>query len=203
MKHIVTIILFGAIWGLLEATLGGVLHLARLPITGTIMASIGFAILFAALRAGVKPANLATIALVAASFKFLDAPLLGMPVLDRTILNPAMAIASQGLGCALFLRKSSIDAPGWQLGGKFLGAAAFSVMAFNAVSVWGFGWQTFQSAHMLRTMLVHVPLIALAATALSELLVDRLHFNLRVGWQTAAVVGTITLMFASKMIIRQ
>ena len=55
MNKIITIILFGAIWGLFEATLGGVLHIAHLPFTGTIMASIGFTILYCAMRAGAKP----------------------------------------------------------------------------------------------------------------------------------------------------
>ena len=46
---LVGILLFGSIWGLLEATLGGFLHLVIFPNKGAIMSGIGIAIMASAL----------------------------------------------------------------------------------------------------------------------------------------------------------
>jgi hypothetical protein len=201
MRHLITIILFGAIWGLFEATLGGVLHIARLPFTGTIMASIGFTILYSALRAEAKPSHLFAMALIASSFKFLDAPLFGLPLLDRTIVNPAVAIASQGLACAVVLRRSSLH-EGWgMLSLRFLGAAAIATVVFNGVSLGAFGWETNQTKHALSTALIHVPIMAIASTALSRGLVDRVRLHMSTVWQATAAAGAVVLTLAAKIFI--
>ena len=44
-RLIVGVAVFGSIWGLLEATLGGFLHLIIFPNKGAIMAGIGMAII--------------------------------------------------------------------------------------------------------------------------------------------------------------
>ena len=46
---IIGILVFGSIWGVLEATLGGFLHLIIFPNKGAIMAGIGVAIMSSAL----------------------------------------------------------------------------------------------------------------------------------------------------------
>jgi hypothetical protein len=199
MRHLITIILFGAIWGLFEATLGGVLHIAHLPFTGTIMASIGFTILYSALKAGAKPAHLFAVALIAASFKFLDAPLFGLPLVDRTIINPAVAISSQGLACAVVLRYGSLH-EGWpKLSLRFLAAAAIATVIFNGVSLGLLGWETNQTKHALTTALIHLPIMAIAATALSRVLVERVHLHMSACWQATAAAGAIVLTFAAKI----
>jgi len=199
MKQLITVILFGAIWGLFEATLGGVLHIAHLPFTGTIMASIGFTILYSAMKAGVKPSQLFAVALVAASFKFLDGPLFGLAFLDRTIVNPAVAISSQGLACAVVLRRRALDEGALALGLRFLGAAAISVAVFNGVSLGAFGWETNQTKHALTTALIHLPLMAAAPTALSRILVDRVQISVSAVWQATAAAAAIALTFAAKI----
>ena len=202
MKQLITIILFGSVWGLFEATLGGVLHIAHVPFTGTIMASIGFTILFAALRAGLSPAHLFAVASVAAAFKFADSPLFALPLLDRTIVNPAVAIASQGLACALILRRVSIDEGAPRLALRFLGAAAISVVVFNGISLGAFGWETNQTKHILRTALIHLPIMAIAATAMSQAIVKQVHLRLSTGWQATIAAGLVAMTLASKFIIR-
>lgn len=201
MTTIITIILFGSIWGLFEATLGGVLHIARVPFTGTIMASIGFTIMFAALRGGLKPAHLFAVAGVAAAFKFVDGPLFSLPIFDRTIVNPAVAIASQGLACALILRRASIEEGAPRLALRFLGAAALSVVVFNGVSLGAFGWETNQTKRILATALVHLPIMAIAATAMSQLIAKRVSVDMSTTWQATAAAGAIALIFASKIIL--
>ncbi len=200
MNRIITILLFGSIWGLFEATLGGALHMARLPFTGTIMASIGFSVLYGALRAGLKPSQLFAVGLVAASFKFLDSPLFGLMPLDRSIVNPAIAIATQGLACAIVLRKRSL-AEGWTvLGLRFLGAAAISVVAFNAISAGALGWQTNHTKDILSTALIHLPLMAAISTALSRAVAGRVRLSLGAGWQAAATACAIALICAVRLL---
>jgi len=201
MKQLITILMFGAVWGLIEATLGGALHLVRLPFTGTIMASIGFALLYGALRAGARPYHLFAVALVAAAFKFADGPLFGLPFLDRTVVNPAVAIASQGLACAFVLRPGSISERSLALGLRFLCAAAVSVVAFNAVSIGAFGWETNQSKNMAVTALIHLPIIALASTVLARTVVERLSVETSLRWQTAAAATACTLALVTRFLI--
>lgn len=104
MKTIFKIAIFGAAWGLIEAVIGGALHAIRVPYTGLIMASIGFSILYIALRSGVKPAQLFGVSLTAASLKFLSAPIFSIPLMQRCIVNPAVSIAMQGLCFSLVAR---------------------------------------------------------------------------------------------------
>jgi len=46
-SFIIVVLLFGSLWGVLEATLGGALHLLHLPFKGQVMANIGFFIMAA------------------------------------------------------------------------------------------------------------------------------------------------------------
>ena len=96
-RVIIGILVFGSIWGLLEATLGGFLNLIIFPNKGAIMGGIGIAIMGAALAIYRKPAMLPGIGIVAASFKWLNAWLLFVPVSAIHIVNPAMAIFLESL----------------------------------------------------------------------------------------------------------
>ena len=106
MRHslfylIIGILVFGSIWGLLEATLGGFLNMIIFPNKGAIMGSIGMAIMGAALAIYRKPAMLPGIGIVAASFKWLNSWLLFVPVSAVFIINPAMAIFLESLAFSL------------------------------------------------------------------------------------------------------
>lgn len=98
---LVGILVFGSIWGLLEATLGGFLHLILFPNKGAIMAGIGVAIMASALAIYKKPAMPLGIGVVAASFKLLDVWLFALPVGSIHIINPAMAIIFESLAISL------------------------------------------------------------------------------------------------------
>ncbi len=105
---IIGILVFGSIWGFLEATLGGFLNLIIFPNKGAIMSGIGVAIMASALAIYRKPAMLPGIGIVAASFKWLNAWLLFVPPLAVQIINPAMAIFLESLAfsaVAAFLMK--------------------------------------------------------------------------------------------------
>lgn len=91
------IIAFGSLWGALEATLGGMLHLVNFPYTGVIMANIGFTIMAAAVAVYKKPSILPGIAFIAASFKLLAVLLLSMSPFAQKVVNPAVAIILESL----------------------------------------------------------------------------------------------------------
>ena len=98
---IIGILVFGSIWGLLEATLGGFLHLIIFPNKGAIMSGIGVAIMASALAIYRKPGMLLGIGIVAASFKLLNVWLLFVPIGAIHIINPAMAIIFESLAFSL------------------------------------------------------------------------------------------------------
>jgi hypothetical protein len=94
---IIGILVFGSIWGLLEATLGGFLHLIIFPNKGAIMGGIGVAIMASALAIYRKPYMPLGIGIVAALFKLLDVWIFALPIMSIHIVNPAMAIIFESL----------------------------------------------------------------------------------------------------------
>jgi len=98
---IIGILVFGSIWGLLEATLGGFLNMIIFPNKGAIMSGIGVAIMSSALAIYRKPGMALGIGIVAASFKLLNVWFLFVPISAVYIINPAMAIIFESLAFGL------------------------------------------------------------------------------------------------------
>ncbi len=98
---IIAMLVFGSIWGFLEATLGGFLHMILFPNKGAIMSGIGVAIMASALAIYKKPSMTLGIGIVAASFKLLDVWIFLLPITSIHILNPAMAIIFESLAFSL------------------------------------------------------------------------------------------------------
>ncbi|MBC8526773.1 MAG: hypothetical protein ISS28_01895 [Candidatus Cloacimonetes bacterium] len=102
------ILIIGSIWGFIEATLGMVLHIIRLPFTGAILASVGMCFMYYGWKFDGSKMPVA-IAFVAASFKVFDSLFLGIPFITPMIFNPFVSIIAEGLlfsGVAyLFLEK--------------------------------------------------------------------------------------------------
>jgi hypothetical protein len=135
-RIIIGILVFGSIWGLFEATLGGFLNLVLFPNKGAIMAGIGMAIMGTALAIYRRPAMLAGIGIVAASFKLFNAWLLFVPLNAVQVINPAMAIIFESLAFALiaaFLMKrittSSLAGIGAGALAGFISATAYVYFA--------------------------------------------------------------------------
>lgn len=98
-------LVYGALWGLGEATLGHLLHLARVPgLPGLVMAP--FAVLvMARTAAAAKPHAAGAVflaGLVAASFKLLDLFVPGTDV--SALVNPIQAILLEALAGALWVK---------------------------------------------------------------------------------------------------
>jgi hypothetical protein len=138
IRVIIGILVFGSIWGLLEATLGGFLNMIVFPNKGAIMGGMGMAIMAAVLAIYRKPAMLPGIGIVAASFKWLNSWLLFVPASAVFIINPAMAIFLESLAfglvatCLMYRIEKNVYVGAW---GAFL-AGIMSVTAYGYFSVY-------------------------------------------------------------------
>ena len=102
-RTLFAVLLYGSLWGILEATAGAVLHLSMLPYTGAVMANVGFFVMAAAASSTVRPRFLPLMGLVAALLKVMDAFILAVPPWERMIVNPAVAIILESLAFTLVL----------------------------------------------------------------------------------------------------
>ena len=101
VSAIVGIVLFGSIWGLVEATLGGALHLVHFAYKGAITGGIGMAIMATFVVMYRRPKLVFCIAVIAALFKPLSAVVYGHPIFAPFVVNPASAILLEGLAFSL------------------------------------------------------------------------------------------------------
>lgn len=100
-QYVIGILVFGSIWGLLEATLGGAMHLVNFPNTGAIMGGVGMAVMGLSLALYRKPLMLMGIGAIAASFKLLNVWLLLIPINVPHIINPVAAILLEAIAFSL------------------------------------------------------------------------------------------------------
>jgi len=101
LSVIVGIVLFGSIWGLMEATLGGFLHLTHFAYKGAITGGIGMSVMGAFVVMYRRPKLVFWIAVIAALFKPLSAVIYGQPIFAPFVVNPASAILLEGLAFSL------------------------------------------------------------------------------------------------------
>lgn len=182
-----TIILFGVFWGFVEATLGGLLHVIKFPMTGSIMAPIGFAILFMALRQKATGGQLFAITVIASAFKFFDVFLFNLSPFQMMIINPAQAILMQGLSFMAFawLLKSQSPVK------KLLAATSMTVISFvlfNLISYFVVG--------QVKTPLFTAPLTTLALHVVVSIVVTYLLINL-ISRSNQAMIEMFTLKGSS------
>lgn len=102
------VVLFGSIWGFLEATLGGFLHLIHFSHKGAIMGGVGMSIMATFVATHRRPSLLIGVGFIAALSKPLSALIYGQPVFAPFVVNPATAILLEALAfslvAALFLK---------------------------------------------------------------------------------------------------
>ncbi|HEY91364.1 MAG TPA: hypothetical protein G4O07_05970 [Dehalococcoidia bacterium] len=132
LRLIIGVLVFGSVWGFMEATLGGFLHMIIFPNKGAIMSGIGVAVMASALAIYRKPVMLPGIGIVAASFKLLDVWLFSLPVASIHIVNPAMAIFFESLAfglVALFLMNRLAK-------NAFIGIGAGALVGLVTATAW-------------------------------------------------------------------
>ncbi|MFC1904329.1 hypothetical protein ACFLXT_00975 [Chloroflexota bacterium] len=99
---LIGIIVFGSIWGFLEATLGGLFHFIHFPYKGAIMGGIAISIMATFITMQKRnPGYVICLGFIAALFKPLDALILGAPLFAPFVINPAIAILSETLAFSL------------------------------------------------------------------------------------------------------
>ncbi len=106
-KQLATLLFFGSIWGLLEATLGYALHFLPILISGSIMFPLAAIILMMAEKKLKSPWSLMWIGLIAASIKSINFLMPGL--LPIKTYNPMIAIMIQSLvmvGVVFIAKKS-------------------------------------------------------------------------------------------------
>ena len=101
LRVVIGILVFGSIWGLVEATLGGALHLIHFTYKGAITGGIGMAIMATFVVMYRQPKLAFLLAVIAALFKPLSAVIYGQPIFAPFVVNPASAILLEGLAFSL------------------------------------------------------------------------------------------------------
>ncbi len=117
-----TILFYGATWGLVEATLGYLMHLFLVPFTGFVMFPIGVYFMRRGAMATDDKRAPVYISMIAASIKLVDLLLPNTVVIKA--VNPAIAILLQGVVVSIFLivkesdllRKGILASLAWRLG---------------------------------------------------------------------------------------
>ena len=167
---IIGILVFGSIWGLVEATLGGALHLAHFAYKGAVTGGIAMAIMGAFVVMYRRPRLVLWLAVVAALFKPLSALIYGQPVFSPFVVNPASAILLEGLAFTLVVSllfkgfESSIKARiAAGISAGYLSAIFYAILA----SAVGMGrWASWGMTERVTAALTDGTALAIAGTAL-------------------------------------
>lgn len=102
MKLVTLVIFYGSIWGILEATLGHLLHFIPVTIAGSIMFPIASYILYKAYKKTDSKRALIYIGIVAASIKAIDFLLPALSIYKT--INPMISILLEALVVAFVIK---------------------------------------------------------------------------------------------------
>jgi hypothetical protein len=170
LRVVIGILVFGSVWGLVEATLGGALHLIHFTYKGAITGGIGMAIMAAFVVMYRRPKLAFCIAVIAALFKPLSAVIYGQPIFAPFVVNPASAIILEGLAFSLVVSllfkgfESSIKMRiGAGVAAGYLSIILYGVLA----SALGMGnWASWGLAERLSSMFANGTGLAIVGTCL-------------------------------------
>jgi len=167
---VIGILVFGSIWGLVEATLGGALHLIHFTYKGAITGGIGMSIMATFVVMYRRPKLAFWIAVIAAMFKPLSAVIYGQPIFAPFVVNPASAILLEGLAFTLVVSllfkgfESSIKTRiGAGIAAGYLSIILYGVLASEV----GMGnWASWGLAERLSSMFANGTGLAIVGTCL-------------------------------------
>lgn len=104
---VATALLWGTVWGLAEATLGHLLHLARVPgLPGLVMVPVAVAIMGRAAARSRSAAAVFLAGVVAAGFKLFDLLVPGTDLL--ALSRPIQAILLEALAAAVWVKLTAM-----------------------------------------------------------------------------------------------
>jgi hypothetical protein len=163
-------LVFGSIWGLVEAILGGALHLVHFAYKGAIPGAIGMSIMAAFVVIYRRPRLVFWTGVIAALFKPLSALVYGQPVFAPFVVNPASAIVLVALAFTLVV---SLLFKGFEISikmriGAGVAAGYLSIILFAILaSAVGMGkWASWGLTERVTGALVDGTALAIAGTAL-------------------------------------
>ena len=167
---ILGILVFGSVWGLVEATLGGALHLVHFAYKGAITGGVGMAIMAAFVATYRRPKLVFWLGVIAALFKPLSALIYGQPVFAPFVVNPASAIILEALGFTLVV---SLVFKGFEGTiktriGAGVAAGYLSIILYAvAASALGLGkWASWGLAERLTSVVIDGTALAVVGTGL-------------------------------------
>ena len=94
-RHLVTLAVFGALWGVAEMSLGAVLHALKLPLTGLIMSGVGMLVALTGYSFVPRRGAVLTIGVVAALLKAFS--------VGSVVFSPMLAIVAEAILAELAL----------------------------------------------------------------------------------------------------
>jgi hypothetical protein len=100
------IVLWGCIWGIIEATLGYILHQFSINIGWALWYPIAFLFMTKVYETTKKSSSIIYIAIIAAAFKSLN---LFLPVRIDKVINPIVAIISEGVSLFFLLKLLKVN----------------------------------------------------------------------------------------------
>jgi hypothetical protein len=170
LRVAIGILVFGSIWGLVEATLGGALHLIHFTYKGAITGGIGMSIMAAFVITYRRPKIVFLIGVIAALFKPLSAVIYGQPIFAPFVVNPASAILLEALAFSLVVSllfkgfENSIKARiAVGISAGYLSAILYAILA----STIGMGnWASWGLTERVTAALTDGTALAIAGTAL-------------------------------------
>jgi hypothetical protein len=170
LRVVIGILVFGSIWGLVEATLGGFLHLVHFTYKGAITGGIAMSIMAAFVVTYRRPRLVFWIGVIAALFKPLSAVIYGQPIFAPFVVNPASAILLEALAFTLVISllfkgfESSIKARiAAGISAGYLSAILYAILA----SVIGMGnWAFWGVSERLTAALTDGTGLAIVGTSL-------------------------------------
>jgi hypothetical protein len=167
---VIGILVFGSIRGLVEATLGGFLHLVHFTYKGAITGGIAMSIMAAFVVTYRRPSLVFWIGVIATLLKPLSALIYGQPIFAPFVINPTSAILLESLAFALVVSlmfkgfESSIKMRiGAGVAAGYLSIVLYGVLASAA----GMGkWASWGFTERLTSTLTDGTALAIAGTCL-------------------------------------
>lgn len=193
---IVPILFYGALWGILEATVGHVLHFIPATIAGSIMFPIASMILYKAYQKTSSTRALFLVAVIAATIKSVNFLLPALSIYKT--INPIMSILLEGLVVALVIRMVTSTKRSTQISGWFSASIAWRVvfvgwMGVQYITTGNLAPYIADSSALFQFVLVSGAISALFAFVLIELQ-KRVTWNVNLDQQWT--LATLLLILA-------
>lgn len=170
LRVVIGILVFGSIWGLVEATLGGFLHLIHFTYKGAITGGFGMAIMATFVTTYRRPKLVFWIGVIAALFKPLSALIYDQPIFAPFVVNPASAILLEALAFTLvvsLLFKGFESSIKMRIGAGVLAGYLSIILYAVLASAVGMGkWASWGVTERLTSVLTDGTGLAIAGTCL-------------------------------------